>query len=148
VTFFIDEKRSAFSWADKSKNGVHYGPPHYEESDMHAIFAARVIIENQQPRTRREAILQEEKFYTDMAEASRAWRLFSALIGLMKAKSRRSVKESDQGRESTGCDKAQAKGQPPALVVSAGDGNGARGAMCRSVHARVPDEKLNRPMPC
>lgn len=112
---------------------------------MHAIFATRVIIENQQPRTRREAILQEEKFYTDMAEASRPWRLFSALIGLIKAKSRRSVKESDQGCESTGCDKAQAKGQLPALVVSAGDGNGARGAMCRSVHARVPDEKLN---PC
>ena len=34
---------------------------------MHAIFAARAIIENQQPRTRREAILQEEKFYADMA---------------------------------------------------------------------------------
>lgn len=76
---------------------------------MHAIFAARVIIENQQPRTRREAILQEEKFYTDMAEASRPLRFFSALIGLMKAKKRRSVEEGDEGRESTGCDEAQAK---------------------------------------
>jgi hypothetical protein len=115
---------------------------------MHAIFAARAIIENQQPRTRREAILQEEKFYTDMAEASRPWRLFSALISLIKAKGRRSVKEGDQGCQSAGCDEAQAKGQLPALVISAGDGNGARAAMCGSVHARVPDEKLNRPMPC
>ncbi len=115
---------------------------------MHAIFAARVIIENQQPRTRREAILQEEKFYTDMAEASRPSRFFSALIRLMKAKRRRSVKEGDQGREGTGCDEAQAKGQMTALVVSAGDGNGPRAAMCGSVHARAPDEKLNRPMPC
>ncbi|KJF71494.1 hypothetical protein RP75_20545 [Agrobacterium arsenijevicii] len=106
---------------------------------MHAIFAARVIIENQQPRTRREAILQEEKFYTDMAEASRPWRLFSTLIGLMKAKSRRSVKESDQGSQSTDCDCGQAKGQLPALAFGAGDGNGARAAMCGSVHARAPD---------
>ncbi|KAA3502899.1 hypothetical protein DXM27_08150 [Rhizobium rhizogenes] len=113
---------------------------------MHAIFAARAIIENQQPRTRREAIQQEEKFYTDMAQASRLWRLFSALISRMRAKSRRSVKESDQGGESTGGDNAQAKGQLPALAFSAGDG--ARAAMCRSVHARAPDEKLNRPMPC
>jgi len=51
---------------------------------MHAIFAARIIIENQQPRTRREAILQEEKFYADMAEASRPWRLFSALMSRMR----------------------------------------------------------------
>lgn len=115
---------------------------------MHAIFAARIIIENQQPRTRHEAILQEEKFYADMAEASRPWRLFSALISRMRAKNRRSVKESDQGCQSTGCDEAQAKCQLTALVVGAGDGNGARAAMCRSVHARVPDEKLNRPMPC
>ncbi|MFK3777902.1 hypothetical protein [Agrobacterium sp. NPDC089420] len=115
---------------------------------MHAIFAARVIIENQRPRTRREAILQEEKFYADMAEASWPWRVFRALIGLMKAKNRRSVKESDEGRDGTGCDEAQAKDQMTALVVSAGDGNGARAAMCRSVHARVPDDKLNRPMPC
>jgi len=115
---------------------------------MHAIFAARAIIENQQPRTRREAILQEEKFYADMAQASRPWRLFSALISRMKAKSRGSVKQSDQSCKSTGGDEAQAKGQLTALVVSAGDGNGARAAMCRSVHARVPDEKLNRPMPC
>ncbi|CUX33205.1 hypothetical protein [Agrobacterium genomosp. 13] len=115
---------------------------------MHAIFAARAIIENQQPRTRREAVLQEEKFYTDMAEASRPWRLFSALISLIKAKGRRSVKEGDQGCQGTGADEAQAKGQLSALVVSASDGNGARAAMCKSVHARVPDEKLNRPMPC
>ncbi len=115
---------------------------------MHAIFAARAIIKNQQPRTRREAILQEEKFYTDMAQASRPSRLFSALLGLIKAKSRRSVKESDQCRESACGDDGQPKGQLPALVVSAGDGNGARAAMCRSFHARAPDEKLNRPMPC
>lgn len=115
---------------------------------MHAIFAARIIIENQQPRTRHEAILQEEKFYADMAEASRPWRLFSTLISLIKAKGRRSVKEGDQGCQSTGGDEAQAKGQLSALVVGAGDGNGARAAMCGSVHARVPDEKLNRPMPC
>lgn len=122
---------------------------------MHAIFAARAIIENQQPRTRREAIQQEEKFYADMAQASRLWRLFSALISMMRAKSGRSVKESgrsvkesDQGGDSAGCDNAQAKGQLPALAFSAGDGNGARAAMCRSVHARAPDEKLNRPMPC
>ncbi|WP_236776549.1 hypothetical protein [Agrobacterium tumefaciens] len=148
MTFFIGEKRSAFSCADKSKNGAHHGPPHYEESDMHAIFAARTIIENQQPRTRREAIQQEEKFYADMAQASRLWRLFSALISMMRAKSGQSVKESDQGGDSAGCDNAQAKGQLPALAFSAGDGNGARAAMCRSVHARAPDEKLNRPMPC
>ncbi|MCZ7446148.1 hypothetical protein O8B93_00925 [Agrobacterium rhizogenes] len=115
---------------------------------MHAIFAARVIIENQQPRTRREAILQEEKFYADMAQASRAWRLFSALAGLINVTSRRSVKESDQGCDGTSCDDAEAKGQLPALAFGAGDGNGARAAMCRSVHARAPDEKLNRPMPC
>ena len=58
---------------------------------MHAIFAARAIIENQQPRTRREAILQEEKFYADMAEASRPWRFFRTVIGLMKTTSRRSI---------------------------------------------------------
>ncbi|MBP2569355.1 hypothetical protein ACTJJ8_02440 [Agrobacterium radiobacter] len=115
---------------------------------MHAIFAARAIIENQQPRTRREAILQEEKFYADMAEASRPWRFFRTVIGLMKTTSRRSIKEGDQGCHSTGCDKAQAKGQLPVLAFGAGDGNGARAAMCCSVHARVPDEKLNRPMPC
>lgn len=46
---------------------------------MHAIFAAQAIIDNQKPRTRREAILQEEKFYADMAEASRAWRLSARL---------------------------------------------------------------------
>lgn len=115
---------------------------------MHAIFAARVIIENQQPRTRREAIRQEEKFYADMAEASRAWRLFSALAGLINGTSRRSVKESDQGRDGTGCDDAEAKGHLLLLAFGAGDGNGARAAMCRSVHARAPDEKLNRPMPC
>ncbi|MBG0507775.1 hypothetical protein I3J13_03290 [Agrobacterium sp. MOPV5] len=115
---------------------------------MHAIFAARIIIENQQPRTRHEAILQEEKFYADMAEASQPWRLFSALISRLRAKSRRSVKEGDQGCQSTGGDEAQAKGQLSALAFDVGDGNGARAAMCRSVHARVPDEKLNRPMPC
>ena len=115
---------------------------------MHAIFAARAIIDNQRPRTRREAILLEEKFYRDMAEASRMARLFSTLINVVKARSRRSMEEGDKGCESTGCDEAQPKGQLPALVVSAGDGNGARAAMCRSVHARAPDEKLNRPMPC
>ncbi|MFK3689331.1 hypothetical protein ACI2J4_03500 [Agrobacterium tumefaciens] len=115
---------------------------------MHAIFAARAIIDNQRPRTRREAILLEEKFYRDMAEASRPWRLFSALISLIRATGGRSVKEGYQGCQSTGGDEAQAKGQLTALVVSTGDGNGARAAMCRSVHARVPDEKLNRPMPC
>lgn len=115
---------------------------------MHAIFAARIIIENQQPRTRHEAILQEEKFYADMAQASRPWRLFSALVSRMRAISRRSVKESDQGRDATGGNEAQAKGQLPAFAFDTGDGNGARAAMCRSVHARVPDEKLNRPMPC
>ena len=51
---------------------------------MHAIFAARAIIENQRPRTRREAILQEEKFYKDMAEASRMSRFFSALINFVE----------------------------------------------------------------
>lgn len=112
---------------------------------MHAIFAARAIIDNQQPRTRREAILQEEKFYKDMAEASRMSRLFSALIDVVKARSRRSIQESDQARESTGGDEAQAKDQLPALAFGAG--NGVRTAMCRSVHARVPDEKINRPMP-
>lgn len=115
---------------------------------MHAIFAARAIIENQQPRTRREAILQEEKFYADMAEASRPWRFFRTVIGLTKTTSRRSIKEGDQGCHSTGCDKTQAKGQLQALAFGAGDGNGVRAAMCCSVHARVPDEKLNRPMPC
>ena len=115
---------------------------------MHAIFTARAIIDNQRPRTRREAILLEEKFYRDMAEASRMSRLFSALIDVVKATSRRSMEEGDKGCESTGGDEAQAKGQLTALVVSAGDGNGARAAMCRSVHARAPDEKLNRPMPC
>ncbi|CVI59552.1 hypothetical protein AGR9A_Cc210087 [Agrobacterium salinitolerans str. Hayward 0363] len=115
---------------------------------MHAIFAARAIIEIEQPRTRREAILQEEKFYTDMAQASRPSRLFSALIGLMKAKSRRSVKESDQCRDSACGDDGQTKSKLPALAFSAGDGNGARAAMCGYVHARAPDEKLNRPMPC
>ncbi|MDA5631978.1 MULTISPECIES: hypothetical protein [Rhizobium/Agrobacterium group] len=115
---------------------------------MHAIFAARAIIENQQPRTRREAIQQEEKFYADMAQASRPSRLVSALIGLMKAKGRRSVKEGDQGRDSAGGDDGQSKSQLPALAFGAGDGNGARAAMCGSVHARAPDEKLNQPMPC
>lgn len=115
---------------------------------MHAIFAARAIIENQQPRTRREAIQQEEKFYTDMAQASRLWRLFSALTSMMRTTSRRSVKESDQGGESTGNDEAQAKDRLPAVAFGAGDGNGARAAMWCSVHARAPDEKLNRPMPC
>lgn len=115
---------------------------------MHAIFAARAIIENRQPRTRREAILQEEKFYADMAQASRPSRFLSAIMSWMRAKSCRSIDEGDQGCQSAGCDEAQAKGQLPAIVVSAGDGNGARAAMCGSVHARVPDEKLNRPMPC
>lgn len=63
-------------------------------------------------------------------------------------KSRRSVKEGDQSCQSTYCDEAHAKGQMTAPVVGAGNGNGARAAMCGSVHARVPDEKLNRPMPC
>ncbi|OOO23779.1 hypothetical protein BS627_11475 [Agrobacterium salinitolerans] len=115
---------------------------------MHAIFAARAIIDNQKPRTRREAILQEEQFYKDMAEASRMSRLFSALIDLAKARSRRSVQESDQGRESAGGDDAEAEGQLPALAFGAGNGDGVRTAMCRSVHARAPDKKLNRPMPC
>lgn len=115
---------------------------------MHAIFAARAIIENQKPRTRREAILLEEKFYTDMAEASRLSRLFSPLISRMRATSRRSIKESAEGSESAGGDEAQAKDRLPALAFGAGDGNGARAAMCCSVHARAPDEKLNRPMPC
>ena len=115
---------------------------------MHAIFAARVIIENQQPRTRHEAILQEEKFYADMAEASWPWRFFRMLAGMMKAKDRGSVKEGDQSRESAGCDDAEAKGYLPALAFGAGDGNGARATMCGSVHARAPDDKLNRPMPC
>ncbi|CUX21004.1 MULTISPECIES: hypothetical protein [Agrobacterium] len=115
---------------------------------MHAIFAALAIIDNQKPRTRREAILQEEKFYADMASASRPSRFFSGLIRLMKAKNRRSVKQSDQSRESASCDDAEAKGQLPAPAFGAGDGNGARAAMCCSVHARAPDEKLNRPMPC
>lgn len=114
---------------------------------MHAIFAALAIIENRKPRSRREAMLQEEKFYADMAEASRAWRFFRTLSIKIRAKARRSVNESDQGSESTGCDDAQAKGHLPALAFGAGDGNGARAAMCGSVHARVPDEKLNQPMP-
>ncbi|CUX25341.1 hypothetical protein [Agrobacterium fabrum] len=115
---------------------------------MHAIFAAQAIIDNQQPRTRREAIALEEKFYADMAEASWPWRFFRALAGMMKAKSRPSVKESNQGCDGTGCDDAEVEGQLPAPAFGAGDGNGARAAMCRSVHARAPDEKLNRPMPC
>ncbi|SNB70776.1 hypothetical protein [Agrobacterium sp. 224MFTsu3.1] len=115
---------------------------------MHAIFAARAIIENRQPRTRREAIIQEEKFYADMAEASWPWRFFRTVMGLTKTANRRSIKEGDQSCQSTGCDKAQAKSQLPALAFGAGDGNGVRAAMCCSVHARVPDEKLNRPMPC
>ncbi|MDZ7928440.1 MAG: hypothetical protein U5L46_16065 [Agrobacterium sp.] len=117
---------------------------------MHPIFAARVINENQKPRTRREAIRQEEKFYADMAEASRLWRLLSAIATRAKATRLSLVKKRDQGSHGTGCDCSQAKGQLPALAFGAGDGNGnggARAAMCGSVHARAPDEKLNRPMP-
>ncbi|WP_281039679.1 MULTISPECIES: hypothetical protein [unclassified Rhizobium] len=106
---------------------------------MHAFYAAQVIIENLKPRTRREVILQEDKFYTDMAEASRLSRLFSAIAGMVRARRRTSVKESDQGSQSTDCDCGQAKGQLSALVFGAGDGNGARAAMCGSVHARAPD---------
>ncbi|XOK13067.1 hypothetical protein ACI6PO_01360 [Agrobacterium tumefaciens] len=115
---------------------------------MHAFYAAQTIIENLKPRTRREAVLQEDKFYTDMAEASRLSRFFSAIAGMIRARRRASIKKSDQGSQSTGCDCSQAKDQLPALAFDAGDGNGARAAMCCSVHARVPDEKLNRPMPC
>ncbi|QXC51046.1 hypothetical protein KHC17_10980 [Agrobacterium salinitolerans] len=115
---------------------------------MHAIFAARAIIDNQKPRTRREAILQEEQFYKDMAEASRMSRLFSALLDVVKARRRRSIQESYQGRESPGCDDAKAEGQLSALAFGAGNGDGVRTAMCGFVHARAPDEKLNRPMPC
>ena len=119
-----------------------------KESDMHPIYAARVISENRKPRTRREAIRQEEKFYADMAEASRLWRLLSAVAERVKAARLTLVKKSDQGSHGTGCDCSQAKGQLPALAFGAGDGNGgARAAMCGSVHARAPDEKLNRPMP-
>lgn len=115
---------------------------------MHAIFAARVIIENQKPRTRQEAIRQEEKFYADMAETSSPWRLLNAIAARAKASSRILVKKSDQGREGTGCDRGQAKDHLPAHAFGAGDGNGAGATMCGSVHARAPDEKLNRPMPC
>jgi hypothetical protein len=108
-------------------------------SDLHAFYAAQVIIENLKPRTRREAIRQEEKFYADMAEASRLWRFFTAIAGMVRARRLNSVKKSDQGSQSTGCYCGQAKGQTPALAFGAGDGNGARAAMCGSVHARVPD---------
>ena len=118
------------------------------ESDMHVFYSALAIIESQTPRTRREAIRQEEKFYADMAEASWPWRLFIAVAARAKAKSLTLIKKGDQGSHGTGCDCSQAKGQLPALAFGAGDSNGARAAMCGSVHARAPDEKLNRPMPC
>lgn len=115
---------------------------------MHEFYSALAIIENQTPRTRRDAIRQEEKFYADMAEASWPWRLFTAIVARAKAKNLTLVKKRDQGSNSTGCDYGQAKGHLPALVLGAGDGNGVRATMCGSVHARAPDEKLNRPMPC
>ncbi|WP_313612410.1 hypothetical protein [Rhizobium sp.] len=115
---------------------------------MHEFYSALAIIENQTPRTLRDAIRQEEKFYADMAEASWPWRLFTAIVARAKAKSLTLVKKRDQGSHSTGCDYGQAKGRLPALAFGAGDGNGVRATMCGSVHARAPDEKLNRPMPC
>ncbi|WP_216330731.1 hypothetical protein [Rhizobium sp. X9] len=115
---------------------------------MHEFYSALAIIENQTPRTRRDAIRQEEKFYADMAEASWPWRLFTAIVARAKAKSLTLVKKRDQGSHSTGCDYGQAKGRLPALALGAGDCNGVRATMCGSVHARAPDEKLNRPMPC
>ena len=72
--------------------------------DLHAFYAAQIIIDNLKPRTRREAILQEDKFYTDMAAASRLSRLFSAIAGMVRARRRTSVKKRDQGSQSTGCD--------------------------------------------
>lgn len=117
------------------------------ESDMHEFYSALAIIENQTPRTRRDAIRQEEKFYADMAEASWPWRLFTAIVARAKARSLTLVKKRDQGSHSTGCDYGQANGHLPALALGAGDCNGVRATMCGSVHARAPDEKLNRPMP-
>ena len=108
-------------------------------SDMPAFYAAQIIIENLKPRTRQEAIRQEEKFYADMADASRPWRFFAAIVGMARKWSRASVKKSDQGSQSTGCDCGEAKDKLPALAFGAGDGNGARAAMCGSVHARAPD---------
>ncbi|MCW0980333.1 hypothetical protein PCC82_01250 [Agrobacterium deltaense] len=115
---------------------------------MHEFYSALAIIENQTPRTRRDAIRQEEKFYADMAEASWPWRFFTAIVARAKAKTLTLVKKRDQGSHSTGCDYGQAKGHLPALAFGAGDCNGVRATMCGSVHARAPDEKLNRPMPC
>ena len=100
------------------------------ESDMHVFYSALAIIENQTPRTRREAIRQEEKFYADMAEASWPWRLFSAIAARAKAKSLTLVKKGDQGSHGTSCDCSKAKRQMTALAFGPGGSKGAGAACC------------------
>lgn len=107
---------------------------------MHVLYSAHAIIENQQPRTRREAIRQEEKFYADMAEASRFWRFCTGVLRMMKRLTGWSEQKERQGGKRTGCNHGQAESGLRVVTGSAGNGNRPRATdrveVCGSVHTR------------
>lgn len=103
---------------------------------MHAFYSALAIIENQQPRTRREAIRQEEKFYADIAEASRLWRFFKAIAKTIRSKGRDLEKKRGESSQSTGCNHGQTQSYLRGLTGNSSKGNSAGTAVCGSVHTR------------
>ena len=107
---------------------------------MHTFYSALAIIQNQQARTRRDAIRQEEKFYADMAEASRFWRFCARFIRRVKTLAGRSEQKYRQGGKRTGCDHGQTESSLCAFSSSAGNGNrpgvADRVVVCGSVHTR------------
>lgn len=52
---------------------------------MHELYAALAVIRTQRPRTRRDAVREEDEFYESMAKASRVSRAVAWLVARIRA---------------------------------------------------------------
>jgi len=107
------------------------------EFTMHEIYAAFGFIRvpaPEGPRARREA---EEKFYAEACAPGIMRRAFAALRrGLISLK-----RDSEQSRDSTGSNQAQAKGKKEVVIACAGNSDGAS-AISGHHHERLPTKNI------